>query len=291
VRTMNELPNLCYEDEERMREFARKKYAAPNCRDIEIDPEAPLNVRPGGAFVQSWVWVSFHDAGLVLYPQARIPDPPRLFLPSPARPLVMRVLGSPYQFRSHWMRKPSRAVRSLAGSAEIVDAHTADGNELALCGACCSACEKRQADRMWLVPVLVAESGSRKAGFLMIQSAALRRVARMLQDKDRDRTDIILFHKAWNAWNEGMCDVYSNPPEDLPGEELEMGRESCAFPEDFLTASFREASAVGGDPIRPPMMIVSRHLEESPVMEGGFERETDMIVDALESAMLRGVGI
>jgi hypothetical protein len=55
---------LHHDDAEKMREFARDKYAIPSSDDIEIDPGAQLSVGDEGAFVQAWVWVSFEDVGL-----------------------------------------------------------------------------------------------------------------------------------------------------------------------------------------------------------------------------------
>jgi hypothetical protein len=220
-------------------------------------------------------------------------EPPSLFLPDPARPVVMRITGNPYQFYAHWMRGAFKnSAKPWPGSAGIVDRHTRNKNELALCGPLCTMCERRKADKMWLVPGLVFEAGVRSAGFLMVQTAVIRKIARALQDKDRDRTDIILYHR---AWSEGMCEVFVNPPEDLLPGEIEKARAICAAPDKFLAASFREAKHVGGDPVRPPMMITGHHLEwvpESQIQEPKKvesyteETELDEIVDAIETGTL-----
>lgn len=222
-------------------------------------------------------------------------EPPDFLLPDPSRPVVMRIIGNPYQFHAHWMRvskKKDDAIKSWPGSAGLVDRHTKHKNELALCGPLCTMCERRKPDKMWLVPVLAVEAGVRNAGFLMVQTEVIRKIARTLRDKDRDRTDIILYHR---PWSEGMCEVFANPPEDLIPGEIEKGRATCSAPDKFLAYSFREAKHVGGDPIRPPMMITGHHLEWVPVSMipkpkkvEAYTEETDLdrIVDALEMGTL-----
>jgi hypothetical protein len=206
----------------------------------------------------------------------------------------VRILGNPYQFNTHWMRGPSKkhSLKPWPGSSGLADSHTRNENELGLCGPLCTVCERRKADKMWLVPVLASEAGMRRAGYLMVQSTAIRKIARALQDKDRDRTDVILFHK---AWSEGMCDVYVNPPEELPKKELDKARRTCGSPDKFLADAFREARHVGGDPVRPPMMITGHHLEWVPLAPSTApakvesyteETELDSIVDAIEAGRL-----
>lgn len=204
------------------------------------------------------------------------PEPPTLAMPAPGRPLVARIIGNPYQFRTHWMARPD-----------------GDGKgQLALCGSPCAVCEQRKPDTLWLAPALVREAGIMQPGFILAQTALIRKIARALKDKDRDRTDIIVYHR---PWNEGMCAVHTNPPEDLPAQDISMARLACAHPDVFLAAAFREANDIQGVPKRPPMLMSANHMEFVPDLtaaaaavktaSGAWNEEAllDKIIDDIET--------
>jgi hypothetical protein len=203
-------------------------------------------------------------------------EPPTLVMPAPGRPVVARIVGNPYQFRAHWMTS---------------DVFTNNG-QLALCGPLCTACAQRKPDTLWLAPAIVSESGVRRPGFLLAQTTLIRKVARALKDKDRDRTDVIIYHR---PWNEGMCAVYTNPPEKLPAKDLETARLVCAHPDVFLAAAFQEASEIQGYPARSPMLITAANMEFVPELKaaaiaakaaaGTYTEEAllDKLVDELEN--------
>ena len=131
--------------------------AAPGNQDKDARPEVSAIDELAGGVLEILVPETEEDAEPL--------DPPSLFLPEPARPLVVRILGNPYQFNSHWMRGPFKkhSLKPWPGSVGRADSHTRNENELGLCGPLCTVCERRKADKMWLVPVLASEAGMRRA--------------------------------------------------------------------------------------------------------------------------------
>lgn len=214
-------------------------------------------------------------------PESDVEGLPTLAMPVPGRPLVARIVGNPYQFKSHWI---------------VRDVSTHKG-QLTLCGPSCTVCERRKADTLWLVPALVREVGSMRPGFILAQSVLVRKIARALKDKHQDRTDVLIYHR---PWSEGMCAVHTNPPEDLPEEKLRRAQLACAHPDTFLAAAFQEANEVDGVPRRPPMLMSANYMEFVPELKTAAvaakaaaeayteEAMLDKFIDEIESGMWGG---
>jgi hypothetical protein len=144
-------------------------------------------------------------------------DRAQLFLPEFGSPTVVRILGSPFVFQSHWV--------ALDNGGAIIPHPSSE----------CQLCNNRAPDKMYLVPVIRKKNGTSEPGHLLIREEIRAKIGRVIAGANPTLFDVIFFYK---PFAEGSFDVYRNPPEPMLEDVLERAREACENPDEFISDTF-----------------------------------------------------
>lgn len=169
-------------------------------------------------------------------PEQQRDNEPKLFVMDTTGPMVVRVIGRPFGFQSHWVPVESNTGRIVPHSAD------------------CSLCGLRTSEHMSLIPVIRKKNGEISAGFLLAQEALKTKIAHQLSGRNPTGFDLVLYYV---PFSEGMCSVYKSPPEEMPESQIEAAQAVCCDPNMFVAKTFGEpANHNDATPAKAPMLIV-----------------------------------
>lgn len=160
-------------------------------------------------------------------------DKAKLFLPEFSAPTVVRVIGSPFAFQSHWVAQ--------IGGGTIIPHRSSE----------CKCCGIRAPDRMYLIPI-IRRKESLSTGYLLVKEELRAKIGRALAGSNPTLFDLILYYK---PFVDGMFDVYRNPPEPMPDGLVECAQTACGDPNTFLANTFPEQEGFAV-PSRMPALLV-----------------------------------
>jgi hypothetical protein len=160
-------------------------------------------------------------------------DKAKLFLPEFSAPTVVRVIGSPFAFQSHWVAQ--------IGGGTIIPHRSSE----------CKCCGIRAPDRMYLIPI-IRRKESLSTGYLLVKEELRAKIGRALAGSNPTLFDLILYYK---PFVDGMFDVYRNPPEPMPDGLVECAQAACGDPNTFLANTFPEQEGFAV-PSRMPALLV-----------------------------------
>jgi len=168
-------------------------------------------------------------------------DKAQLFLPEFSMPNIIRIVGSPFAFQSHWVAK---------GCEGTIVPHRQSG---------CPCCGVRAPDRTYLVPVIKRKEDQFTAGYLLVRDELRTKIGRVLAGANPTLFDLILYYK---PFVDGMFDVYKNPPEPMPEGIVERAQAACGDPDVFLANTFPEQESFA-PPSRMPALLALGHFAGS----------------------------
>lgn len=167
-------------------------------------------------------------------------DEAQLFLPKFGAPTIVRILGSPFAFQSHWVTKGD-------GNGGIIVPHPPSG---------CQLCNHRVPEKMYLVPVIRKQNGTFESGYLLIKEDVKAKIGQVIAGANPTLFDVILFYR---PFAEGSFDVYRNPPEPILSDVLERAKNVCDNPDEFISDTF----LIPAEPFvltRMPMALAPAHF-------------------------------
>jgi hypothetical protein len=164
---------------------------------------------------------------------------PWLFLMNTKKPMIIRVIGTPFAFQAHWVTNSS--VGELVPHIEG-----------------CPLCEFRAPERMSLIPVIRKSDGQSAPGFLLAQEDLRSKIARQLVGRNPTDFDLVLY---FAPFQDGLCSVYKAPPEPIGDDLVKTAQAVCSDPNGFVASSFG-TTLPDAKPTRAPMFIVEGHFSE-----------------------------
>lgn len=169
------------------------------------------------------------------------PAGPRLFLPDFAAPDVVRIVGSPFSFQSHWV--PMDKGGAIVPHVDF--------------GCVCRG--TKAPERLYLIPV-IRRKNKLETGYLLVRDDLRAKIGRVLAGSNPTSFDLIFCYK---PFVDGMFEVYKNPPEPLPPDVVEKAQEDCGDPNKFVAGTFAAASEGAGQPCRMPTPLSPAHFADN----------------------------
>lgn len=168
-------------------------------------------------------------------------DKAQLFLPKFGTQTIVRILGSPFAFQSHWVTKGD-------GEGGAIVPHQLSG---------CQLCDHRAPDKMYLVPVIRRQYGAFESGHLLIREEVKAKIGQVISGANPTLLDVILFYK---PFAEGSFDVYRNPPTPILSDVLERAKRACENPDKFISDTFPRPDESFTTLTRMPMALAPAHF-------------------------------
>jgi hypothetical protein len=144
-------------------------------------------------------------------------DGAQLFFPEFDTPTIIRIMGSPFTFLSHW-------VDACAGGALVLHRPSE-----------CPYCNSRAPDRMYLIPVIRKKNNELVVGYLLTKVELRDKIGRAFAGANPILFDLILYYK---PFVDGLFDVYRNPMEPMSEDIVERAQAVCGDPNTFLLDTF-----------------------------------------------------